>query len=61
VAEVSSNFEPPYYQWWDAKEIQREGKTEQYVYEGWNVSVEAIKARISSSGPYDGVLGFSQV
>jgi Serine hydrolase (FSH1) len=61
MAVVTDNFEPPYYQWWDAQEVQRDGKTEKYVYEGWTVSVDAIRERVSSSGPYDGVLGFSQV
>lgn len=58
--EVTEHFQPPFFQWWDAKDTQRDGKTLK-VYEGWKVSVEAIRERISSSGPYDGVLGFSQV
>ena len=59
-AAVTDNFEPPFYQWWDAQETETEEGTLR-VYEGWKDSVDAVKSKISSSGPYDGVLGFSQV
>lgn len=59
-ADVTQHFDPPFFQWWDAQDVQKDGKTLK-VYEGWHESVDAIKARILSSGPYDGVLGFSQV
>lgn len=58
--EVAAMFEPPYFQWWNAQTITRDGK-EVSCYEGWEASIEAVKNRMRQDGPFDGVLGFSQV
>mmetsp|Transcript_21755 Transcript_21755/g.30261 ORF Transcript_21755/g.30261 Transcript_21755/m.30261 type:complete len:260 (+) Transcript_21755:173-952(+) len=46
-------FEGPYYEWWNALEGGA-------VYAGWEESVELVRQTLIHSGPFDGVLGFSQ-
>lgn len=58
--EVAAFFDPPYFQWWNAQTVTRHGK-QLSCYQGWEVSLDAIKNRMMQSGPFDGVLGFSQV
>ena len=49
---VDKFFSGPYYEWWD-----RQGE----VYVGADASVKAIAQYETDHGPFDGIIGFSQV
>ena len=54
---IQRNFEPPYFEWWSAEREPDGSKT----YVGWDKSLSLVERHMQSAGPFDGLLGFSQV
>lgn len=54
-AEATETEQPEAYGWW-----RRKGDSEPYTYEGMERGLATIAETISSEGPFDGVIGFSQ-
>ncbi|KAK9865839.1 hypothetical protein WJX84_007479 [Apatococcus fuscideae] len=54
--DVSSFFPGPYFEWWNM-EKDAEGRPQ---YQRWRESLAAVERCFQESGPFDGVMGFSQ-
>ncbi len=55
--DVTPFFQPPFYEWWNASR----GEDGRWSYEGWEASVAHVGDVMKLHGPFDGVMGFSQV
>ncbi|CAK4067268.1 unnamed protein product [Aphanomyces euteiches] len=54
--DIEKSFEGPFFEWFSVARPSPGGRR----YKGWEASLEYVKDRLESNGPYDLALGFSQ-